>query len=158
MICNYDFQRLKCQSFLILIFCVAMILPQEMKSQDLFAKIPSPGTNYVTVAKAASNGKQYVGVWGAGIFTTVNSGADWTENNSGLTNFYINAIEFGRTNELYVGTIGGIFKSTDNGATWNPANNGLEHLHVKAIKTVANGNVFVGTYGGGVYVSKDYGA
>jgi photosystem II stability/assembly factor-like uncharacterized protein len=135
-----------------------MILPQEMKSQDLFAKIPSPGTNYVTVAKAASNGKQYVGVWGAGIFTTVNSGADWTENNSGLTNFYINAIEFGRTNELYVGTIGGIFKSTDNGATWNPANNGLEHLHVKAIKTVANGNVFVGTYGGGVYVSKDYGA
>lgn len=158
MICDYNLQKLRSHSFLFLILCVGMILPQSLKSQDLFAKLPSPGTNYVTVAKAASNGKQYVGVWGSGVYTTVNSGADWTQSNAGLTNFYINAIEFGRTNEVYVGTIDGIFKSTNNGASWNPANNGLKHLHVKAIKAVANGNIFVGTYGGGIYISKDYGA
>lgn len=129
----------------------------ESSAQDLFGKIQSPSTAYVSYAKANASGKIFAAVWGAGLYTSTDNGVNWTQNNTGLTCFYINSIEFARSNEVYLGTNEGIFKSTDNGNSWNPANNGLKHLHVKAVKLGPNWHMFAGTYGGGVYISKNNG-
>ena len=67
-------------------------------------------------------------VYGAGIFTSADSGATFTESNNGLPNGNVNYVnrDLAVSPVYYAGMDGsGVYKSTDAGANWTVANSGL---------------------------------
>jgi photosystem II stability/assembly factor-like uncharacterized protein len=100
----------------------------------------------------------YAGTYGGGVFKSTDGGANWSLANSGLTNFYVNAlaIDPNTPTTLYAGTNGGVFKSADGGANWSapgsrpdlrlrPGNGSDELQHTLRRD---NGGVFKSTNGG----------
>lgn len=79
----------------------------------------------------------YVGVYGNGIFKSVDGGANWAVQAS-QTLVFIDAIAIDPTNPktIYAGadsSPGGAFKSTDGGVSWQPVNNGLTGDFVRSL-------------------------
>jgi hypothetical protein len=96
-----------------------------------------------------------------GIFSKLNSSANWTAVNSGLTTIDIRALAVSGANLFaggyeVAGSPGGVFFSTDKGANWTVRNTGLTNRSI--ISLGVNGtNVFAGTNGAGVYFSSNNG-
>ncbi len=92
-----------------------------------------------------------------GVFLSTNSGASWTEVNTGLTSTDVYALALSGTN-LFAGTAsGGVFVSTNNGTRWTQVNTGLTNTNVSSL-AVNGSNLFAGTRGGGVFLSTNSGA
>lgn len=96
-----------------------------------------------------SNETIYVGTAECGIYKSTDSGVNWTEVNSGLTNKEVHSlvIDPSATQTIYAGTSGGVFKSTNGGVNWNKINSGLSNpviVHL-AIDPSSPQTVYAGT-------------
>ena len=65
------------------------------------------------------NGILYAGLDTMGVYTSSNSGAQWTQRNTGFPANIVVKTFAGYGNTIFCGTDKGIFKSTTNGAVWN---------------------------------------
>lgn len=127
-----------------------------------------PGRNIAAIAPDPNNSQiVYAGVNGSGaengVHRSLDSGATWTQVNTGLTDTDITELTIDTTNSniLYAGTDnGGVFKSIDSGANWSAVNTGLTNLQIGALKVdpVTPTTIYAGTDGGGVFQSIDSGA
>ncbi len=147
--------------FLTLLFNITNIFSQP--SRDTLAPmwnlIPVPNPSHIKVITFDSSDVMYIGIWGEGIFRSLNLGQNWTEINNGLTNKYITGIEITSNGVLYASTYGGgVFISTNNGALWTPINSGLPSLKVKALKIKYPDTCFVAIEGFGIYRLTNNGA
>jgi photosystem II stability/assembly factor-like uncharacterized protein len=72
--------------------------------------------------------------YGAGVFRSTNSGGDWVQCSSGLTEKTVHALlahaSASNTMSLFAGTAAGVFLSNDYGASWIPFRSGLPSDHV----------------------------
>ena len=99
----------------------------------------------------------------AGLFESVDGGANWSPTALASVLVQALAIDPARTSNLYAGTSAGVFRSTDGGSSWSLSNNGLESTRVTsiAINPVVPTTLYV-TIGngrnGGVFQSMDGGA
>jgi hypothetical protein len=79
----------------------------------------------------------YAGTQGGGVYKSSNSGGNWAQVNTGISNLFVLAVAIDPLSPttLYAGTGGGgVFKSIDSGGNWNPINNGLP---VPVVNTIA---------------------
>ncbi|MCX7908076.1 MAG: T9SS type A sorting domain-containing protein [Ignavibacteria bacterium] len=133
--------------------------PSRDSLAPMWNTIPVPNPSHIRVITFDSSDVMYIGIWGEGIFRSLNLGQNWTEMNNGLTNKYITAIERDSNGILYASTYGGgIFISTNNGALWSPINNGLPSLKVKALKIKYPDICYAAIEGYGVYKITNRGA
>ncbi|MGB9913685.1 MAG: WD40/YVTN/BNR-like repeat-containing protein, partial [Candidatus Kapaibacteriota bacterium] len=140
-----------CLSFLLL-FQTGIAQPIRDTLAPMWNTIPVPNPSHIKVITFDSSDVMYIGVWGEGIFRSLNLGQNWTEINNGLTNKYITAIEKDSNGILYAGTYGGgIFISTNNGALWSPINNDLPSLKIKALKIKYPDTCYAAVEGYGIF-------
>jgi len=105
----------------------------------------------------------YAGMYGGGLFRSMDSGISWTAVNTGLAGQYILSLAINplTPTTLYAATGDryGVFRSTDSGTTWTAVNTGLTHTTVQclAINPLTPTTLYVGTWGGGVFRSSDRG-
>jgi photosystem II stability/assembly factor-like uncharacterized protein len=104
----------------------------------------------------------YAGTERRGVFKTINSGASWSQVNTGLTDLsvYELVIDSSNSNTLYANTSSGIMKSTNGGASWNPSNNGLSSSSLRPLVIdPSHPNIlYVGTFSSSIFKSVDGGA
>jgi len=99
----------------------------------------------------------YAGADGAGVYKSVDGGANWSPVNAGLTIYTIVralAVDPSNPNVVYAGTFeGGVFRSTDGGMSWSAINSGLTNLNILslAIDPSNTSVVYAGTQGDGVF-------
>jgi hypothetical protein len=76
--------------------------------------LPYPTINALAVDPRNSSAV-YAGLWGDGVFKSMQTGESWSAANSGLANafIYVLAVDPQNSGTLYAGTGGGLFKSTD---------------------------------------------
>ena len=86
-----------------------------------------------------------------GVFISSNSGASWTESNTGLTDLYIQAFAVAGDNIFVSTNFGGVFLSANNGESWTSSNSGITHNVLSF--AVDGDNIFAGTNSGGVFLS-----
>ena len=100
------------------------------------------------------------GTDGSGLWTTINGGLNWIQNNMVPDTAVINTF-FRFNNSLYfLGTNGsGIYRSTDGGASWNKSGNLPDMLNFTSFARDFNTppRIFLGTESTGIYVSIDQG-
>ena len=104
-----------------------------------------------TIAGSGSNliaGTSYVGV-----YISSNSGANWSNQNNGLNNFWIYKITI-IGSSVFAATWDGVFISNDNGNTWTSA--GLSGYQVYSLASIGS-NIFAGT-SNGVFVTTNSGS
>lgn len=91
-----------------------------------------------------------------GIYESIDDGASWVENNTGLNALQV--LSFGNHNNyLFVGTEQqGVFRSSDRGNSWERVNNGLNSTLLVSSIITTNNAVYLGT-GNGVYKSVNNG-
>lgn len=91
-----------------------------------------------------------MGTTNAGFFVSIDSGAIWTEKDSGLTDTYIISIAVVGRN-IFAGTFGGkVFLSTNDGAAWTAIDSGLGEATVQGL-TIVGGNIFAATNRSGLW-------
>lgn len=138
---------------------LAFAQPQRDTLAPMWNAIPVPNPAHIKVITFDSSDVMYIGVWGEGIFRSLNLGQNWTEINNGLTNKYITGIEKDSNGILYASTYGGgVFISTNNGALWSAINSGLPSLKIKALKIKYPDTCFVSVEGYGIYRITNRGA
>ena len=94
------------------------------------------------------------GVDGWGIFRSSNNGSSWTQINSGLDSYNIEALAV-LNSEIFAGASDGIiYSSKNNGLKWDKVD--TLPASICTLSTIG-GNIFAGTYGRGVYLSTDNG-
>ena len=140
--------------FVFLLTIIQFVYSQPMRDTlaPIWNTIPVPTPSHIRVISFDSSDVMYIGVWGQGIFRSLNLGQNWTEQNNGLTNKFVTSIEFDQSGRIFASTYGGgIFVSTNNGATWSAINNGLPSLKIKALKIKYPDTIFVSVEGFGIY-------
>jgi len=90
------------------------------------------GLIFTIAVNPANQDIMYAGSNTTGIWKTTNSGVNWAQSNSGLTNLtvFIVAVSMSDPDYLYCGTSqtgagAGMYKSTDAAATWTQINSGI---------------------------------
>jgi photosystem II stability/assembly factor-like uncharacterized protein len=138
---------------------LAFSQPMRDTLAPMWNTIPVPNPSHVKVITFDSSDVMYIGIWGEGIFRSLNLGQNWTEINNGLTNKYVTSIEIDTNGILYAATYGGgIFISTNNGAIWTAINEGLASLKIKALKIKYPDTCFAAVEGYGIYRITNRGA
>lgn len=123
----------------------------------------TPGPHIAAVVADPGNPQTvFAGTAGAGMYRSVDGGANWAPINTGITDHDITALAIASDGSaLYAGTrAGGVFKTTDGGTSWHPASTGLDH-HILDLHISPSNNqvLFAGiANGGGVYKTTDGGA
>jgi photosystem II stability/assembly factor-like uncharacterized protein len=113
-------------------------------------------------ALVVSNTRLFAGTNVEGIFLSTDSGASWTESNSGLTNKYVVGL-FANGPNLFARTfLGDVCRTTDSGTSWDLINSLPANTSVTCFAGTDT-SLFVGTEGvfpgteGGVFRSADNG-
>ncbi|MCX7879799.1 MAG: T9SS type A sorting domain-containing protein [Ignavibacteria bacterium] len=145
----------------LLIFNLVICFSQP--SRDTLARvwnaIPSPNPSIIKAITFDSSDVMYIGVWGEGVYRSLNLGQNWTLVSSGLTNPYITSIEIDSLGRIFASTYGGgVFVSTNNGALWTQVNTGLPSLKIRALKVKYPSIIFVAVEGYGIYRSTNSGS
>jgi photosystem II stability/assembly factor-like uncharacterized protein len=100
----------------------------------------------------------YAGLDGAGVFRSVDSGANWTAATTQPANLRIKALAFkpGDSTNLYAATYGGgVYQSADSGDIWSAcAVTGLTDQKLVSLTTDITGKLYAGSEAG-VFVSTD---
>jgi hypothetical protein len=99
----------------------------------------------------------YAGLNGAGVYKSLNSGANWAAATTQPANKSVKAlvINKGDTKILYAGTYGGgVYKSVDSGLTWAACATNQANLYIRSLSIDGNGKLYAGTEAG-VFVSAD---
>jgi len=116
--------------FLLCLFIVPFIYSQE--GLDIWTtNTESIGRVYGMVIDENSPSTIYAFGLDQGVYKTTNSGANWTQINSGLTNIQVQAMALCKNNSqvLYAGTApganDGVYKSTNGGTSWTRMVNGI---------------------------------
>ena len=103
----------------------------------------------------------YIGIFGAGLFHTMDGGESWTPLATTPAPPTTIAIDPARPSTMYLGLLAGprLRKSADGGVTWTDANVGLPNAPVWSIQIDPDDPdvLFVGTGGGGAFKSIDGG-
>ena len=71
--------------------------------------------------------KTYAGVYGTGIFKTINGGVQWLITDTTIMNTFIRCLEVDLSNDdiVYTGTGNGVYKTTNGGVLWFAVNSGI---------------------------------
>ncbi len=124
------------------------------RAQDFWQKVADLN-HAVRTFGFDNSGNIYAGTLGGGVFRSSNSGDNWSQTNSGITDLNINSIVCNSSGMVFAGTSSsGVFKSTDNGNTWN--NTSLNSGTIHSLAANSNGYVFAGS-NSGIYRSSDNG-
>jgi photosystem II stability/assembly factor-like uncharacterized protein len=86
-----------------------------------------------------------------GIYLSSDNGTNWTQENHGLTNTYINSLTI-YEDKIFACTNGGVFLSTNNGTDW--VQSGLSGTWISSL-TVSGSNIVAGTGTGVYYTTND---
>ena len=127
----------------------------------------APSANWSSVASSADGAKLIAAAENLGVFTSANSGVNWTHRTNGLPLQNYGAIYLASSADgtklvaAFAGTAG-IFTSTNSGITWTQATNAPLTTWYSVASSV-DGRILLGcTYsywnGGNVYVSTNFGA
>jgi hypothetical protein len=105
----------------------------------------------------------WLGLSGAGVYTTSDGGAMWTAANTSLGSMQISALAVAAASPvtLYAGSSDqGVWRSSDGGGTWSASSNGLTSLLVTTLVAARAqpGTLYLGTKANGVFRSTDGGA
>ena len=84
-----------------------------------------------------------------GLFRSSDNGNNWTQ----ITNFFVNAIAFSLSGEVFIGS-DKAYRSADNGDTWLEISSGLPETYILSLYVDDDGYVYSGTYDKGVYRSQ----
>ncbi len=107
-----------------------------------------------SILYAATEGS-YPAAGFAGLFKSVDGGANWVSVNDGLATLTAAgspvmaiAIDPVNANVVYLGTTGGgVFRSTDAGVHWSQFNDGFSNLNIQTLG-IAPGTLYAGTDAG----------
>ena len=112
----------------------------------------------VRAIEANSKDVFFAGTWGGGVFSSSNSGKDWTDLSANMQNLSVTSLVINNSDEIFASTFGGgILKSADDGVTWAQLDISYRHIWSLAINHKQNETIFAGTYGTGMYRSTDDG-
>jgi len=115
--------------------------------------------NEVRILRVSEDDVLYAGIWGDGLYRSLDKGVNFSKITNGITGKYINYISFFGTNTILISTAdAGIFISTNGGAAFTPTNAGLVRLNSKVVIAKTADTLFAGTYGDGFFMSVDGGA
>ena len=105
----------------------------------------------------------FTGSFGNGIFESVNLGAKWINNSSGLFNanlLYVYSFT-SDGNYLFAGTQNGVYRTPANIQSWVPSNSGIENTIVLALtfisKSTNNTKYLIAGTSNGIYISTNSG-
>ena len=116
--------------------------------------IPS---TYPIYSFAVSDSIVFGGTYGIGLYSTTDSGANWTSVGGGFpANTFVYAL-ISDTTTLFAGTSDGVYKSINGGSSWSPANTGFPSGMWAKSFAIDSGYVFAGTYSSGILISSDSG-
>ncbi len=139
---------------------LVFVLAQSVFSQVNWLQSPGPyGGEVRCIAVNPTNNFTYFGSNGAGIFYSIDQGANWSQINTGILNMNVRALAFNSSGHFFAATFdnisSGIWRSTNNGINWNYT--ALTNQDVRAIAINSSGHIFVGVDTNGVYRSTDNG-
>lgn len=127
----------------------------NLTAQDYWDKLNSPPGGVIVSFTMDNTNTIYAGTNVGGVYRSANEGSSWTQINSGLEHFRIQAV-IARGNFLYAGTSsGGVYRSANKGDSWTQINNGFANLRINAFAYNDN-YIFAGT-DSGVYRSNTNG-
>lgn len=141
--------------FVTYVFVVGIMASTQLLAQWSATALPATA---IANCSAASGTYVYAGTFGQGVYRSTNSGSEWTQINTGLTNLTVWSLSIiGDT--VFAGTAGGgIFKAPVTGTSWTAANAGIPTTaSIKAI-TEFSSRLYAGTSNGGLHISTDRGA
>ncbi|MFN0159356.1 MAG: WD40/YVTN/BNR-like repeat-containing protein [Bacteroidota bacterium] len=139
---------------------VGVVTLFQISSAQITALQPAagPSLGIIQCFATSSGGTLFSGVFGEGVFTSVDQAASWETASNGLTNTNVLALVGARTGDVFAGTFGGgVFRTADGGVSWWEANNGLTNREVTALATGSDDAMYAGTAQGGVFRSEDMG-
>ncbi|MFP4528944.1 MAG: T9SS type A sorting domain-containing protein [Candidatus Kapaibacterium sp.] len=119
-------------------------------AQNYWSQINHPPTGDIRLISIAPDDGIFLSVWGDGIYYS-DDGMNFSQINNGLTNLFVEAIEFDSSGNVLAGTAGGGVFISVNGTNWSELNSGLTNMHVQTIVVNQQGEYFAGTKGGGVF-------
>ena len=99
----------------------------------------------------------YAAVWGQGIYSSSDNGANWSLMNDGLelSGYAVQTLTVSN-GTLFVGTLNvGVFKYNSNESAWESVDIGYNYIW--NLDADDAGHIFAATSGGGVYASSDFG-
>ncbi|MDA8021208.1 MAG: hypothetical protein MPN21_27545, partial [Thermoanaerobaculia bacterium] len=125
--------------------------PGHASVDEWTASGPEGGSITALVIDPVTPSTVYAGTDG-GVFKSVDSGANWSVSNDGLTDSFISslAIDPSSPSTLYAGTIfDGVFKSTNAGSSWFPTpRDGIGTVLALAVDPHSPTTVYSATTGG----------
>ena len=86
-------------------------------------RVVGGNANEVRILRVSDDDVLYAGIWGDGLYRSLDKGATFTKINNGITGKYVNYISFFGTNTILISTAdAGIFISTNGGAAFTQKN------------------------------------
>jgi hypothetical protein len=103
----------------------------------------APNVGWNAVASSADGSKLVAAVFYGGIYTSTNSGVDWTSNSAPSEPWVSVASSADGTKLVAVAEANGIYTSTDSGVTWTQPANGFTNYYWYSIASSADGTKLV---------------
>ena len=117
--------------------------------------------SFETIARDPKNpARLWAAAFGAGVYRSLDGGATWTDNRTGLVNTFVRclAVNPKHPDSLWAGTNDGAYLSSDGGVTWKLMLLTTKSVRAIAIHPIRTGTVYAATYGLGVYKTLNSGA
>ncbi len=144
----------------VLVVLVGVVILFQISSAQIVALQPAngPTPGIIQCFATSTEGVLFSGVFGEGIFKSMDQAGSWEPASNGLTNVNVLALLGTHTGDVFAGTFGGgIFRTADGGTSWWEANSGLSDREVTSFATGSDGAIYAGTARGGVFRSEDMG-
>ena len=100
----------------------------------------------------------FAGLFGKGVFHSLDGGLTWSSANQGLENTDILTLSFHPGTGLFAGTYGGgLFKWSKAASNWSRVAIKMQNCTITCLALGSNGKIVAGTREGGIHLSKDGG-
>lgn len=144
----------------VLVVFVGVAILFQVSSAQIAALQPAngPAPGIIQCLATSTEGTLFSGVFGEGVFKSLDQAASWEATSNGLTNVNVLALLGTHAGDVFAGTFGGgIYRTADGGISWWEANRGLSDLEVTSLANGPDGVLYAGTAQGGVFRSEDLG-